>query len=70
MITRPMVVPYYPAHTQGIERVVKEVTAASQAVVGYERRDGFIRGRAAHRDLMPVFSSKKDLAEVEKLATS
>ena len=64
-----MVAPYYPAQTQGIERVVKEVTASSQALMGYERRDGFIRGRAAHRELMLVFSSK-DLGEVQKLVTS
>ena len=38
----PMKVPYYCLHTQGIERAVKEVTAASEAVYGFERRDGFI----------------------------
>ena len=57
----PMVVPYYCLHTQGIERAVKEVTEASEAVYGFDRRDGFIRARANHRELMPVLHSKKDL---------
>ena len=38
----PMEVPYYCLHTQGIERAIKEVTEASEAVYGFERRDGFI----------------------------
>ena len=46
-------VPYLCNHTQGVERAIKEVTEASAAVYGTERRDGFIRGRAAHRELMP-----------------
>ena len=57
----PMVVPYYPLHTQGIERAVKEVTEASEAVYGFERRDGMIRTRAENRKLMPALNSKKCL---------
>ena len=67
IITAPMSVPFYPAHTQGVERVVKEVTAAATSVFGFERRDGFIRGRAAHRELMPAFSSKKDVMEIHNI---
>ena len=66
-IATPMTVPYYPAHTQGVERVVKEVTTASASVFGFDRRDGFIRGRAAHRELMPTFTSKKDLMELQSI---
>ena len=65
IIDTPMVVPYFPAHTQGVERVVHEVTVASASVYGFERRDDFIRGRAAHRELMPVFTTKRDLQQVE-----
>ena len=68
-IATPMIVPVYPAHTQGVERVVKEVTAASAAVYGFERRDGFIRGRAAHREFMPMFCSKQDLVNLQQIAT-
>ena len=57
----PMVVPYYCLHTQGIERAIKQVTEASEAVYGFHRRDGFIRARAENRELMPIFSSKKSL---------
>ena len=60
----PMLVPYYCLHTQGIERAVKEVTAASEAVYGFERRDGFIRARAENRELMPKLSSKKSLEKL------
>ena len=57
----PMKVPYFCLHTQGIERAIKEVTEASEAVFGFARRDGFIRARAENRKLMPVFSSKESL---------
>ena len=60
----PMEVPYYCLHTQGIERAIKEVTEASEAVYGFERRDGFIRARAENRELMPVFSSKETLLKL------
>jgi hypothetical protein len=43
------------------------VTAAAEAVFGEERRDGFIRGRAAHRELVPSINSKKDLAGLANL---
>lgn len=69
IIASPMVVAFYPCHSQGVERVVKEVTAASAAVFGFERRDGFIRGRAAHRELMPVLSSKKDLVDMQRITS-
>ena len=47
-IRTPMEVEYIPCHTQAIERAVKEVTAAANAVCWEDRRDGFIRGRAEH----------------------
>ena len=46
-----MKVPDFPVHGQSIERCVKEVTKASAAVYGEERRDGFIRATLAHRKL-------------------
>ena len=56
--------PYQCGHTQPIERAVKEVTAASSAVYGEERRDGWIRSRASNREIMPVCSTKRDLMEL------
>ena len=60
----PLKVEYAPVHTQGIERAVKEVTEASNSVYGFETRDGFIRARAENRELMPIFSTKKDLFSI------
>ena len=60
----PMQVPYFCLHTQGIERAVKETTHASESVYGFERRDGYIRGRIESRILMPVFNSKKSLINI------
>ena len=56
-----MVVPYYSLHTQAIERAVKEVTQASEAVYGFDRRDGLIRAKAENRKLMPKLEGKKTL---------
>ena len=61
---RPMQVPYFCLHTQGTERVVKEVTNASGLVYGFERRDGFIRGRVENRSLMSALDSKKSLGDL------
>ena len=41
------------------------MSAASEAVYGYDRRDGFIRARLAHRELTGgVTRSKKDHAKI------
>ena len=61
-----MEVPYYPVHTQAIERAVKEVTEASAAVNGFERRDHCVRARAENRELMPKLTSKQDLFNLIK----
>ena len=61
-----MKIPYYPVHLQAIERAVKEVTEASLAVYGFERRDGWVRARAQNRKIMPNLSSKQDLVNLLK----
>ena len=61
----PMVVPDIPVHGQSMERCVKEVTAAAEAVYGYDRRDGFIRARLEHRTITGgLLKSKKDHAKI------
>ena len=57
----PMEVPYYYGHIQPIDRAVKEVTAASNAVYGEERHDGWIHARASNWEIMSVCNTKKDL---------
>ena len=58
----PMVVPYHCGHAQAVERAVKEVTAASDNVVGEDRRDGWIRSRCESRNLVQRVDTKSDLA--------
>ena len=47
-----------------------QVTAACSAVYGADRRDGFIRGRAQHRELVPKLNSKQDFAKLSQLSLS
>ena len=60
----PMEVVNFPVHGQAIERCVKEVTRASATVFGPESRDGFIKATLAHRNMLPVNDSKKDLIKM------
>ncbi|KAK5648112.1 hypothetical protein RI129_003004 [Pyrocoelia pectoralis] len=53
----------YPCHTQAVERCVKLVTEASLSIVGFKKRDGFIKARLDSRKLMPQFESKKDFLQ-------
>ena len=64
VLDNPLEIPYYPLHSQSTERAVKQVTEAAAAVCGPEKRDGYVRARVAHREIMPVFQSKKDLKQL------
>ena len=44
--------------TQSVERGVKLVTEASRSVLGFERRDGYIKAGIKSRELMPTFNTK------------
>nr|XP_047127151.1 uncharacterized protein LOC124808078 [Hydra vulgaris] len=57
----PLITPSIKIHTQSAERAVKQVTVASMSVVGPYARDGYIRDRAKHRELLPVFKTKKEI---------
>lgn len=48
-----------PSHTQAVERIVKEVTAASKHVCGFKERDAFIRSRLLDRKYLPKFETKR-----------
>ena len=52
--------PHYPIHSQSTERAVQEVSAAAARVYGADKRDGYVRARIAHREIIPVFHTKKD----------
>ena len=45
---------------------MKQVTEASAAVVGYERREGYILDRAGHRKKITIFKSKRDIVKLMK----
>ena len=65
IVQTPMEVGRYPVHGQGVERCVREVTAASEAVFGQDRRDGFVMARLAHREKTGgAVRSKKDHAMI------
>ena len=60
-IETPYKAPQFHIHTQSTERCVKLVTEAAAAVVGQDRRDGYIRSKLVHREAMPSFNSKQDV---------
>ena len=43
------------------------MTSASEIVYGFERRDGFIRGRTENRSLMPSLTWTKSSDEIASL---
>jgi hypothetical protein len=49
-----------PCHTQAVERCIKLVTEASNAVCGTAARDGLIRVRIDARNKMPSFNTKRE----------
>ena len=64
LLKAPMKISYLPVHGQSFERAVKLVTEAAGQVYGFERRDGFVRVRVAHRGKMPENNSKQDLVKL------
>ena len=64
-VQTPMEVGRCPVHGQGVERCVREVTAALEAVFGQDRRAGFVMARLAHRGKTGgAVKSKKDHAVI------
>ena len=63
-LEKPLELGKIPCHAQSWERCVKEVTIASAAVFGAERRDGYIRAKIESRSVLPVNETKKDLASL------
>jgi hypothetical protein len=64
IIDAPYTMPPYSTHTQSCERAVQEVAKASEAVFNEDRRDGWVRARIGHREMIPVFRSKKDILKL------
>lgn len=64
LVEKPFDVPKLSVTTVSTENTVKLVTEASSAVVGQERRDGYVRARVHSREEMPVFRTKKDIMAI------
>jgi hypothetical protein len=54
LIDTPLHMEPYSTHTQSCERAVQEVSKASEAVYGEDRRDGWVRARIDYRDATSV----------------
>ena len=65
-INTPMKVPKWPSHTQSVKRCVKMTSESTCHVCGQIRRDTYIQGQLASRELMANNSSKKDLINLLK----
>ena len=59
--------PLFPAHTQAVERLVREVTHACASVAGHRCRNDFIRARIASRKVMSKTNIKSDLMITSKV---
>ena len=59
--------PYVPlklcCYSQSTESCVKLAIEKTAKVCGQEVRDGYIRAKIQRREVMPAFSSKKDMLE-------
>jgi hypothetical protein len=64
MRDEPLQIPSFSVHTQSCERAVQEVSKSSCAVYGETRRDGWVRARVDHREVLPEFASKKDMIKM------
>ena len=60
-LTNPFKPPMFSSHTQSTERAVKLVTEAASSVCRQEARDGFIKVRSKHRQVLPNVETKRDI---------
>lgn len=65
-INTPMKVTMWPSHTQSVERCVKMTSESACHVFGQARRNTYIQGQVASRELMSNNSSKKDMVNLIK----
>ena len=58
-VESPIIFPYFPCHSQSVERAVKLVTEAAHKVCGADRRHNHIVSVLASRKARKPFTSKK-----------
>ena len=66
ILDSPFYVLKFLIHTQSTERCVKQVMEAAAAVVGQERRDGYVTARLLNREQMPMIKTKKNILTMFK----
>ena len=57
-LDKPFTMKAFPCHTQSVERLVKEVSAASLRVCGEGERNGYVHARCEARQLVPRSNRK------------
>ena len=62
---KPLLLPPYPSNTQRVEQMVRVVTEASTARVGYEGRQSLIVQKLKSRKLVKSFNSKMQDAKFD-----
>ena len=62
---KPLLLPHYPSNTQRVEQMVRVVTEASTARVGYEGRQSLIVQKLKSRKLVKSFNSKMQDAKFD-----
>jgi len=56
--------PRFPAHTQAVEWLIREVIQAGGSVTCCQRCNGFIRAKIASREVVPNVNTKSDFYPV------
>ena len=64
-LAKPLLLPPYPSNTQRVEQMVRVVTEASTARVGYEGRQSLIVQKLKSRKLVKSFNSKMQDAKFD-----
>ena len=65
-LDKPFTMKVFPCHTQSVERLVKEVSAASSRGCGVGERNGYVHARCEARQLVPRSDRKSDFAGMLK----
>ena len=69
LVDEPLAIDNYTTHAKFYERAVHEVSKSTTSVFVEDRRDGWVRARMDHREIMPVFTTKKHILNAMQLKT-
>ena len=69
LVDEPIAIDNYTTHAKFYERAVHEVPKSITSVFVEDRRDGWVRARMDHREIMPVFTTKKHILNAMQLKT-